>query len=199
MQPHAVEGPEQQAGITAFACDRERPLRVLQVLWCTHRCGEQRHVGERPRVGRRRHIGGRRAWVREHRTEPRQAFWTRPRESHSGCRARRQLQCPLAIAGVSAPRECGSQIVDFGFGLLDVLPLAGRAWLVQERGQVACSGRGGGREPHPIRRTRRASPMRTAEPSPAAGNAFGPLVFSAITSDLSTSSVSSSKTWWRCR
>ena len=51
-------------------------------------------------------------------------------------KCRRELQCPLVIGVVSAPRERCPQIVDVGFCLLDVLPSAGRARLVEEGGQV---------------------------------------------------------------
>ena len=120
--------------------------------------------------------------------------WMRPRDNHSGCSddaSPARARCPVfACSRRMRLADCRSR-----FRLLDPLVVVTARTARRAARPSRCSGRGGGTGRRRPRRTRRASPARTGAPFPAAGIAFGRRLFSATTSDLSTSRVSWSRTW----
>ena len=192
------EGPEQQARVVPFSRDRECPLGDLQATRCTDHGGDQRQVGDGSGVGVGVTSAGR-ASVGEDCAEPGQTFQDAAPRAATTAEVTTRAATPVRrCRRLAAPRERGPQVVDVGLCLLDVLPSACRAVGCRAGPPGPCSGRGGGS------RTSSASPD-----SPSFSSAYcrtvsssryrvRPPAFSATTSDLSTSRVSWSRTWWRC-
>ena len=122
---------------------------------------------------------------------------TRPRETQRGWSDVASSKASATFAVFATPDERGSQIVDVEIGLFDEVLLRASASARRVALPSRCSGRGDGA------RVSSASPD-----SPSFSSAYCrtvsssryrvlPPAFSAMTSDLSTSRLSWSRTWWR--
>ena len=164
-----------------------RACSAWSMLSWRPRCVEHGLVGQRPRAQPR--APRRRDRCRRSRTASNHASPSRmrPRVSHSGCSD--DASCSAcSMSAFSRLHANAARRLSISISACSTrCSWPARAGVSSSGGHATCSGRGGGRGRRRPRRTRRASPARTGAPSPAAGIAFGPLVSSATTSDLSTS------------
>jgi hypothetical protein len=113
--------PRQQGRVIDLARDRQGLLSPFRAVGGAHPDAERRAVGERPRPHRGRHPGVVSVVIRQGGVEPCPPFPEASPRMPQRQQRRRQRPGQFDVGVFAAPRERGANVVDLGFGLLEVL------------------------------------------------------------------------------